>query len=272
MYTEVSKIFESLNAIKEGKNNIPPTMLYCEGWMLRLVLHWFSLNNKVVYKLKFSENAHWYSEALLSSPFSPLYRGDPLSESWTHADGVIGHFSIGNNGFGDLKISEGCKQFVVIEAKMFSKYSKGTKNAKDYNQATRTVACMSNILVKSLQKPKDIDNIAFYTFLPLEQIENEPTFKEYINKENILTAVKNRVDSYKGRADYNTKHEWFENHFLSFTSSLNTELISWEEIIELIQRNDSIYGKDLQSFYQNCIIYNRRFKDEEGAETAYNSV
>ncbi|MCH7876577.1 MAG: hypothetical protein IH965_14945 [Gemmatimonadetes bacterium] len=31
--------------------------------------------------------ARWYSEALLPSQFLKRFRGDPLAEGWTHADG-----------------------------------------------------------------------------------------------------------------------------------------------------------------------------------------
>ena len=69
----------------------PATDLYNEGWMLRLVIDWFDMNRSVDFDLKFSEGASWFSEALLPSAFLARQRRDKLAESWTHADGVIGH-------------------------------------------------------------------------------------------------------------------------------------------------------------------------------------
>ena len=91
----------------------PPTLLYNEGWLLRSVLNWL-VNNKDNRVIKTMANTHWYSEALLSSAFLPRKRGDTLAESYTHADGVIGHFIIENNGFGDVKLLDDCEQFIVL--------------------------------------------------------------------------------------------------------------------------------------------------------------
>lgn len=123
----------------------PPTELYNEGWMLRLVLDWFSRTPDCNYELRFLDGSGWYSEALLPSAFLSRKRGDVLAESWTHADGVVGHFSIGENGAGDLSLKDGATQFVVVEAKMFSKLSAGVTNARYFNQAARNVACIAEI-------------------------------------------------------------------------------------------------------------------------------
>jgi len=140
----------------------PPTDLYNEGWMLRLVLDWFSRNPDVDHDLKFGESSGWYSEALLPSAFLPRNRGDKLAESWTHADGVIGHFSIGENGAGDLSLKENAKELVVTEAKMFSKLSNGVTNAKYFDQAARNVACIAELAKRASIAPFSFDNIAFY--------------------------------------------------------------------------------------------------------------
>ncbi len=257
MFNEVKEILKSIEQTKNHNNNIPPTMLYNEGWLLRLILNWFSLNRQFKYKIQFDCDAHWYSEALLSSKFSPKYRGDKLAESYTHADGVTGNFSIGNKGMGDLKLAEDCKQFIVIEAKMFSKYSKGTKNAPEYNQVARTVSCMCHIISQSNQLLSTTKEVKFYTFLPKEQLKNEPTFNEYIMKKNISRVVKDRVKLYKGRSDYEDKYKWFKKDYKRFIKQIVIENVSWEEIIEFIEKKDNKYYKKLLTFYNNCIYYNR---------------
>ena len=60
-----------------------------------------------------------------------------------HADGAIGQFTIGKSGKGDINLSPNANQLVIIEAKMFSKLSKGIKNFSEYDQATRNVACVT---------------------------------------------------------------------------------------------------------------------------------
>ena len=128
---------------------MPPTELYNEGWMLRMILDWFAQQAPDNHPLSFSENARWYSEILLPSPFLPRSRKDPLSEAYTHADGAIGHFTVGRSGKGDINLNSDAKQLVIIEAKMFSSLSKGIKNFKDYDQATRTTACIARELNKA---------------------------------------------------------------------------------------------------------------------------
>ncbi len=86
----LDRVLELLSASYGGARNFPATDLFNEGWMLRLVIDWFSRNRSIDFDLKFSDTATWYSEALLPSAFLPRYRGDKLAESWTHADGVMG--------------------------------------------------------------------------------------------------------------------------------------------------------------------------------------
>src|SRR5262245_19698520 len=73
---------------------MPPTTLFNEGWMLRLVLEWASHHPTSVEPLSFVDGSRWYSEALLPSRFRPRHRGDEAGEGYTHADGVIGHFRL----------------------------------------------------------------------------------------------------------------------------------------------------------------------------------
>jgi len=89
------RIAELLSEAKDPERVFPATDLYNEGWMLRLVIDWFSRNSQVDCDIQFLEGSRWYSEALLPSQFLTRQRGDNLAESWVHADGVIGHFEIG---------------------------------------------------------------------------------------------------------------------------------------------------------------------------------
>ena len=61
--------------------HFPPTDLYNEGWMLRLVLDWFENYKTVTYPLTISKKDKWYSEAQLPSAFLARKKGDKLAEA-----------------------------------------------------------------------------------------------------------------------------------------------------------------------------------------------
>ena len=95
---------------------MPPTAVYNEGWMLRLVLDWFDRNRGIPHELAFAEGARWYSEALLPSRFLATFRADARAESFTRADGLIGHFTVQSGTRGDAVLAPHATQFIVIEA------------------------------------------------------------------------------------------------------------------------------------------------------------
>jgi hypothetical protein len=144
-------------------------------------------------------------------------------------------------------------QFTVIEAKMYSLFSQGVTHAKDYNQSARTIACMCDVLTKAKQT---VNNTGFYVFLPQSQIDNEKSFREMIDIENIKQVVLNRVNQYHDRNDFAEKKAWYDNAFLPFCSNIRTGLFSWEELISFIQSQDINYGNELQSFYDLSKEYN----------------
>jgi len=125
------KALDTINSIlmrcTTDMSSLPPTGLYNEGWMLRLLLEWFSQQPASGHPLSFTEGSRWYSEALIPSAFLPRNRGDKFAETWTHADGVIGHFEIGKNRDTDLTLLPEAATLKVLEAKMLSKLSKGIK-------------------------------------------------------------------------------------------------------------------------------------------------
>jgi hypothetical protein len=59
----------------------PATVFYNEGWLLRLVLEWFSRQTLSEHALAFSPGTRWFSEALLPSQFFACQRGDRLAEA-----------------------------------------------------------------------------------------------------------------------------------------------------------------------------------------------
>ncbi len=93
----IERIAEMLASCSSSKPFFPPTDLYNEGWMLRLILDWSARHGDRMadHPLRVPVGCRWYSEALLESQFKPREKLDKLGEGYTHADGVVGHFDIG---------------------------------------------------------------------------------------------------------------------------------------------------------------------------------
>jgi hypothetical protein len=257
MLNNITEIFETIEKFDSQENNLQPTLLYNEGWMLRLVLKWFSDHKGIDHHLSMKENTRWFSEGLIKSKFAATFRGDNLAEGYTHADGLYGDFVIGGNGFGDVALKDNCRQFAVVEAKMFSKLSPGITHSPNYNQFARNVACICNLVTESKQ---NVEDIGFFVIIPKLQITNEGTFYQYFDNENVMDVVLERVNQYKGREDFEEKKNWYNNSFMPFLKKLNTEILTWEEIIEFINSHDPKYGSELNKFYEKCVHYNRYSK------------
>ncbi len=232
---------------------LPPTQLYNEGWMLRLLMHWFATNgpNCVSSPLSIPNGCQWYSEALLPSPFLPKDKKDKFAESWTHADGVIGDFEIGKENKGGLTLKPEAKHFVVIEAKMYSGLGSGVKNAPYYNQVARTIACMAEVLHRAKRQPSDIDMLGFYVFAPDEKI-GSCNFDEYI--ESLENTVYKRISDYPVTKRNELNH-WFEEWFLPTKIELSTKTYSWESLIDSMSKCDR---QDLNNFYDRCLHFNKK--------------
>ena len=84
---------------------------------------------------------------------------------------MVGHLFIEPGTKSGLRLTDDSKQFVVLEAKMFSPLSKKVSNAPNYDQATRTVACMAKTIEFSGREVDELDSVGFYVVAPKEQIE-----------------------------------------------------------------------------------------------------
>ena len=238
-----------ISNIDHEKLNFPPTTLYNEGWLLRFVVDWFSTSGITDHPLSFPKDGHWFSEARLPSAFLPRFRGDPLAESHTNADGVIGHFMIGSTGKTDLALTSDATHFVILEAKLYSGLSKGVKNAKYYDQAARNIACIAEVLRRADRKPKSFTQLGFYVLAPKDQIESR-TFSRHLDKQSINDKVKRRVSSYKGERD-----DWFKDWFIPALEVIDIRSISWEAVLDIINEKDSNTGDSLKEYYSQCLTF-----------------
>lgn len=201
--------------------------------------------------LAFPKNATWFSEALLPSPFLPRFRGDPLAESRTHADGIIGHITIGKHGKADVELLPNSAHLVVCEAKIYSGLSGGVKNIITYDQAARNVACIVEMIRRAGANPEQTTRLGFYVLAPNAQIE-AGKFATAISKANIQQQIELRVQQYQG-----SKDEWLKNWFCAFFPKVIVQAIAWEALITFIRTIDPQYGGELQDFYERCLVYNQ---------------
>lgn len=229
---------------------LPPTALYNEGWMLRLVLDWFERQAPVEHPMDVLPGHGWRSEVLLPSAFLPRRRGDELAESFTHADAVIGATRRGS-GRGDVLPAHETKQFVVVEAKLMSGLSAGTKRAATYNQAARNVACLATALQQGGVSPAGI-RAGFVVVAPASQID-AGVFGDCCKKEHIIEVVRARVVAYNGDRD-----EWFQQTFLPTVSAIDVQLLSWESVLDHIRLRDVENAAALTEFYERCLYFNSR--------------
>ena len=109
----LQRILEMLGQTSDPSRQFPATVLYNEGWLLRLVLDWFAHSSTDDHPFSFLDRSRWFSEALLPSQFFARSRKDRLAEGWTHADGVIGGVIIGDSALADTKLETGAKQLIV---------------------------------------------------------------------------------------------------------------------------------------------------------------
>jgi hypothetical protein len=108
----LERISEMLRLANTKDRIFPATIFYNEGWLLRLVLDWFSRQHLDGHLLNFAIDARWYSEALLPSQFFARQRPDNLAEGWTHADGVIGHLQIGQEALANTRLADNAKRMI----------------------------------------------------------------------------------------------------------------------------------------------------------------
>jgi hypothetical protein len=238
-----TRVAEILLSAGQQSSPLRPTELYNEGWMLRLLLDWSARYAIPSHPFFFLPGARWCSEALLHSQFLPRFRGDPLSESWTHADGVIGHFAIGSSGRGDLALDPEALQLVVVEAKLYSPLSARTKNAGAFDQAARSVACLAELLRRAQRQPQTLNQLAFYLVAPQAQIESG-LFGSFLTPESLRAKVQERIRPYEGDKD-----RWYSEWFEPTLKTARVQSLAWEA---LLPADEPQY----QAFYQKCLEFN----------------
>jgi len=231
-----------------GTLNFPPTKIFEEGWMLRILLEAHH-KGRSCFPIPYYDDSTWYSEGIISSPFSLK----PYAESGTRSDGIIGHIKIRVDTKAGIRLEKNARQFVVLEAKMKSGLSSNVDNAGFYDQASRYLACICKTIELSNCAFSDIDSIGFYVIAPEDQI-NQNIFSKYLNPNNILNTVEKRVNQYMMEDCYSSLVRWYNNNFKPFMNYMKCEgrigCIKWEEAVDKIE--DVSEKKSIREFLYKC--------------------
>ena len=246
----LSRMHALIDATETEPPRFPPTLLYNEGWMLRLVLDWFNTHEVQGHPLSFHAEATWFSEALLPSPFRARYRGDRRAETRTHADGIIGHIEIGAAGKAGAELLSNARQLVAVEAKIGSSLKGGTRNAPTFDQAARSVACVAEVLSRAGRRPDQVNSLAFLVAAPLANLD-KGAIGAKLEKSSIEAAVRSRAQAFSPELD-----AWLEVWFLPTLERITIMALPWEQLLTDIQAMDQESGRELDHFYQRCLKYN----------------
>jgi hypothetical protein len=235
--------------------SFPPTELFSEGWMLRLLLEAASSGHATL-PFSFLDGASWYSEAQLSSAFRPRTRRDPHGEGHTHADGVVGHFAFRDDTTAGLSLRAQATQFVVIEAKMSSRLAPDTSKVSWFDQAARNVAAMAWAIHTSNVDVGQFKSLGFYVFAPRYRLVEDATFRKYTATESIRAKIARRIALYIDDAEATARlHPFSETTLPLVLSRLDLRTVAWEETLAQVSPT---LRTSLEDFYRACLYHNRQ--------------
>lgn len=246
----LERVGTMLETTDRSARHFPPTTLYNETWMLRLVVDWYATHRPANGLLSPTVDATWYSEARLPSRF---LRG-LKNEGYTCADAVIGHFNLLDDN-GSIQLKPNPQQFVVVEAKMNSPLSKGITHAPKYNQAARNVACMIHLLdgVHANEMPPDC---RFIVLAPSKRLDE---VKGFLEPATLVTTIAERA-KLRDTVNHDGDEKWLKNTVEPrlIGGQIKVVSLSWETLLQEIENHDPEGATALEDFYGKCLEFNMR--------------
>jgi len=236
---------EKINALRQLAEGINPTIIYNEGWMIRLLVIESMIEKLNVGWIDFEllTTKKWTSEAQISSPFegAELKKHDKY-EKKTHADIILGDFDINyerEKKRTEIMIKPHPRVLGIIEAKMGSGLSTGIKNASKYNQASRSICCLANVT-----KENPECEIFFAIVAPKTKINDQKS--KFIDQ---IGAVKTEIED-----RFKVAEKEYTSEMRKKVENCKRPIISYEDWIGKIKDND--VKEALNKFYAACKTYN----------------
>ena len=230
--------------------------VYNETWLLRMVLSCIhdyrgSFNGckekirDTLLRIKDAVCVRWISEGGLQPTLK--------KEGTTWTDAIVGsvriYDDIDNEIDSETKrgILLNCNDkrvgVVVIEAKVGSKLSEGTRNYPDYNQAARNIACLAKLV---MHEPEDfIRKCAFIVFGPRDAIKS---WKGQDWNQQLLTHAFNVIKD-KHRNGETREYIKDKGLFINAAEMIakTSMVVSWDDIVE------GIDNAELSAFYNTVL-------------------
>ena len=97
----------------------------------------------------------------------------------------------------------------------------------------------------------EMTRLAYFVVAPAEQL-NRPALSEQLDKDRIQAKVEKRIREYSMAKD-----QWLRRWFLPTLEQIQVIGMSWEDVIDFINRKDPAAARQLRSFYQICLQHNR---------------
>jgi hypothetical protein len=247
MLAELLKLYDE-NRINPG----PPeclfseTLIFNEGWLLRAVLKaWKDQTSPSPFSfLPFPARVHVYSKAQLRTPFKARFRGDKQAEGHTHVDGIVGQFGSDGSKSG-LVLSPRCEYLAVFEAKMGSPLSEGTTNSPQYDQVSRTAACMIHAIVQA-DCP---ENVAAHLVVLYPQSNSHIDPGQY-TKAHVQRQIADRARNYTRSTTRGETNAQFFTTWRQVLDRIQIQFLTWEAVVA--ESDDAA----LDRFYDLCKQFN----------------
>ncbi len=215
--------------------HINPTEIFNEGWMLRFLIQ-LSIIQEIKFEgVDFGSLKNWTSEGLIDSPFVEKAR---YKEGYTHADAALGDFDVKYTENGKIKVDPDADFFGIIEAKMGSNLSNGTKHFPKYNQATRNIVCIAHNTIHSKCQS------SFWVVAPKDAIKKK---KCNIASSLELNNIKNEIVERFGEESID------DQIYIDIINEMSVKAITYESWIEQLSGEEK---HEIGKFYEDCLIYN----------------
>jgi len=225
----------------------PETLVFNEGWLLRLVLReWLAGSGGSRFGfLPFPEGATAYTEGQLYTPFKARCRGDELAESHTHVDGIVGDFSISGTKSG-IELKPDFRYIAAFEAKIFSRIAPGVTNTPGFDQVSRTAACLINsVLLAQPQASYSAHLVVVYAK------DNRHIDPGAYGKGHIEDEITQRVQPFVRAKEPSEAIVRFDAGWKDVLQRLHVWFLTWEEVL------GSIGSDELWRFYELCKSFAR---------------